>query len=145
MPPPDPAAPGAEPRAGEPRRRFTDPSAALDSVIGPGANLEGTWRGADSLDIHGVFSGTLIVDELVWLRPQSRVSGELVVTDMVVEGTLIGSVRATGKIDLRATCRVEAEIEAAQIVAAEGSEVEGRITVTGESRNVVGYSERRGR
>jgi len=140
---PDPAAPGSESRAQPPRRRFTDPALALDSVIGPGVELEGTWRGTGNLDVHGGFSGTLIVDGLVWLRPESRVSGELVVTDLVVEGTLVGSVRATGKIDLRATCRVEAEIEAAQIVAAEGSKVEGRITVSGGADDVVAYSERR--
>jgi cytoskeletal protein CcmA (bactofilin family) len=116
---------------------------ALESVIGPGVELEGTWRTTGNLDIHGGFSGTLIVEGLVWLRPGSRVSGELMATDLVVEGTLLSSVRATGKIDLRATCRVEAEIEAAQIVAAEGSQVEGRITVTGGSDEVVAYSERR--
>ncbi len=137
------AAPDNEPEADHPRRRLTDRPAGPGSVIGPGIAIEGELRGAADLEIWGRFTGRLAVAGLLTLRLGSRVAGTLEVADVVVEGELLGDVRASGRVDLRSTCRVEAEIEAARVVAAEGSEVEGRITVTGETGNVTTYSERR--
>ena len=77
------------------------------------------------------------------MRPGSRFTGELATIDLVVEGELWGTVRATGKVDMRATCLVEADVTATKVAAAEGSQIEGRITVSRETSEVIGYTERR--
>ncbi|MCU0305935.1 MAG: polymer-forming cytoskeletal protein [Thermoanaerobaculales bacterium] len=128
-----------------PQRRFTDERPGFTGAIGRDTLVEGLIRGTTELEIWGSFDGQIEVEGLVWLRPGSRVKGDIAVTDLVVEGELDGKVRATGKVDLRATCRVEAEITASRVAAAEGSQIEGRITVTGKAEEVVGYSERRER
>jgi cytoskeletal protein CcmA (bactofilin family) len=86
----------------------------------------------------------MAIEGLVWLHSGSRFSGELAARDVVIEGSLRGTVDAIGKVDLRATCQVEAEISASRVAAAEGGQIEGRITVLGGSKEVVGYSEKRG-
>jgi cytoskeletal protein CcmA (bactofilin family) len=128
-----------------PQRRFTDTHEGFASVIGRDLRLEGTLRGTTDLEIWGTFEGEMTIEGLVWLRPGSRFTGELSTTNLVVEGELTGNVRATGKVDMRATCRVEADVTAAKVAAAEGSHIEGRISVSGSSDGVVGYSERRQR
>jgi cytoskeletal protein CcmA (bactofilin family) len=137
------AAPDSTPATEPPQRRFTDRESCLASIVGPGIAIEGSFGGNSDVEIWGGFTGELNVDGLLRLRPGSRVVGTIDAVDLVVEGELEGEVRARGKVDLRATCRVEAEIVAARVVAAEGSDVEGRITVTGEKGNVTTYSERR--
>ncbi len=127
-----------------PNRRFTDEREGFASIIGRDVQIEGTIRGATNLEIWGSFDGDMEIEGLVWLRPGSRFSGELVATDLVIEGHLRGTVRANRKVDMRATCRVEADVTATRVAAAEGSHIEGRITVSENTSEVVGYSERRG-
>ncbi len=134
-----------QPDPSAPKRRFTDERGDFAGAIGRDMTVEGSIHGATDLEIWGAFEGDLEIEGLVWVRPGGRVTGEIVATDVVVEGELRGTVRAAVKIDMRATCRVEADVTAARIAAAEGSHIEGRITVVENTDNVVGYSERRGR
>ena len=126
-----------------PQRRFTDEQEGFASVIGRDVRIEGTIRGATNLEIWGSFEGEIELEGLVWMRPGSRVTGELVATDLVVEGELRGTIRTTNKVDMRATCHVEADVTASKVAASEGSYIEGRITVSDNASDVVGYSERR--
>lgn len=126
------------------RRRFTDERQEFSSIIGRDARFEGTLAGTTDLEIWGAFEGTMTIDGLVWLRPGSRFAGELATTDLVVEGELRGTVRAAGKVDMRATCRVVADVTASRVAAADGSQIEGRITVSKQTSEVIGYTERRG-
>lgn len=128
-----------------PRRRFTDEGEGAASVIGREVQIKGTIRGATNLEIWGSFEGDMDIEGTVWLRPPSRFAGEIVTTNLVVEGELRGTVRATEKVDMRSTCRVEADVTANRVAAAEGSYIEGRITVAGAADRVVGYTERRER
>ncbi len=104
----------------------------------PGCRHRGHDRGATNLEIWGNFEGEMEIEGLVWLRPGSRFTGGLVATDLVVEGELRGTVRATSKVDMRASCHVEADVTAPRVAAAEGSHIEGRITVAEQSPDVIG-------
>jgi len=126
------------------QRRFTDEREGFASSIGRDVTIEGTIRGATNLEIWGSFEGELEIEGLVWLRPGSKFAGDLTATDLVVEGELRGTVRATSKVDMRASCRVKADVTATRVAAAEGSHIEGRITVAEQSDQAVGYAERRG-
>ena len=100
------------------QRRFTDERDGLASSIGRDASIEGTVKGATNLEIWGSFEGEIQIEGLVWLRPGSRFGGELQATDLVVEGELRGTVRAVNKVDMRASCHVEADVSAARVAAA---------------------------
>jgi cytoskeletal protein CcmA (bactofilin family) len=126
-----------------PHRRFTDDREGFASVIGRDAQIVGTMRGSTNLEIWGSFEGEMELEGLVWMRPGSRFAGELVTTDLVIEGDLRGKVRATGKVDMRPSCWLEADVTATKVAAAEGSHIEGRITVSVTASDVIGYTERR--
>lgn len=128
-----------------PQRRFTDEHEGFASSIGRDVTIEGTIKGATDLEIWGSFEGEMEIQGLVWLRPGSRFAGGLTTTDLVVEGELRGKVLATRKVDMRATCHVLADVTASKIAAAEGSYIEGRITVAEQETEVIGYAERRDR
>ncbi len=128
-----------------PQRRFTDEREGFASSIGRDVTVEGRISGTTDLEIWGNLEGEVEVEGLVWLRPGSRFAGGLSVTDLVVEGELRGTVRATRKVDMRATCHVIADVTASKVAAAEGSYIEGRITVAKQASEVIGYAERRGK
>jgi cytoskeletal protein CcmA (bactofilin family) len=128
----------------QPQRRFTDESEGFASSIGRDVTIEGTIKGPTNLEIWGTFEGEIHIEGLVWLRPGSRFSGGIEATDIVVEGELRGTVHATSKVDMRATSHVEADVTATRVAAAEGSHIEGRITVAEQTSEVIGYAERRG-
>jgi cytoskeletal protein CcmA (bactofilin family) len=128
-----------------PNRRFTDEREGFASIIGRDVQIKGAIRGATNLEIWGSFEGEMEIEGLVWMRPGSQFAGELVTTDLVVEGELRGTVHANRKVDMRASCRVEADVTATRVAAAEGSHIEGRITVSEKASDVVGYAERRGK
>ncbi len=127
------------------RRRFTDESDAFATVLGPGLRIEGTFRGTGSLELKGSFKGEMSVEGLVWIRPQGSVDGEVEASSVVVEGEVVGSIHATAKVDLRKGCRVEGDITASSVAAAEGSFFEGRISMPDAAKTqVVAYEEKRG-
>ena len=126
------------------RRRFTDEADAFASVLGPNLRVEGNVRGSGGLDLLGSFKGELSIEGLVWIRPQGSVQGEINASSVVVEGRIVGSVQATGKVDLRKGCRVEGDITASSVAAADGSFFEGRITMPQAPKpDVVAYEEKR--
>ena len=70
--------------------------------------------------------------------------GAIKASSVVVEGRIVGSVEATGKVDLRRGCRVEGDITAGAVAAAEGSFFEGRIAMPqSPTPDVVAYEEKR--
>jgi cytoskeletal protein CcmA (bactofilin family) len=92
----------------------------------------------------GEFSGEMKVDGLVWVGPEARLTGELDAADVLIEGRVTGTVRAVGKIELRASARVEADLTARRIAAAEGSFFEGSVTMLDvASDGMVTFDEKR--
>ena len=126
------------------RRRFTDESDAFATVLGPGLRIEGDLRGTGNHELKGSFKGKISVEGLVWIGPQGSINGEVEASSVVVEGEVGGSIHATVKVDLRKGCRVEGDITASAMAAADGSFFEGRITMpeTPEPQ-VVAYEEKR--
>jgi cytoskeletal protein CcmA (bactofilin family) len=126
------------------QRRFTDGVEGFASVIGPGVAMDGGFSGTTDVRLMGEFSGEMKVDGLVWVGPEARLTGELDAADVLIEGRVTGTVRAVGKIELRASARVEADLTARRIAAAEGSFFEGSVTMLDvASDGMVTFDEKR--
>jgi cytoskeletal protein CcmA (bactofilin family) len=125
-------------------RRFTDNSDSFATIVGQDLKIEGNLSGSGGLELKGSFKGELSMEGLVWIRPRGSVDGEITATSVVVEGRIVGSIEATGKVDLRKGCRVEGDISASSVSAADGSFFEGRISMPQEPKpEVVAYEEKR--
>jgi len=107
--------------------------------------LEGTARGTTDLRVMGEFIGDMTIEGLVWVGSEGRVEGSIRAADVLIEGTVTGSIQATGKIELRSSARVEADLVAGLIAAADGSFLEGSVTMPGGGTgDVVTFEEKRG-
>ena len=108
------------PDAPEPGER-PEPEAAL---IGPGAEFEGLLVLSRPARIEGELRGE-IEGPALWIGRAARVDARIEVLRLVVSGTLVGSARARDRIELRATARVAASLEAQRVVLEDGCVLEG--------------------
>ena len=126
------------------RRRFTDDSDDFASVVGPEVTVEGKVHGTGGLELQGRLEGELSMQGLVWIRPQGTLEGNLDVSSVVVEGAVTGDIHCTGKVDLREGCRVQGDITAGTVAAAEGSFFEGKIAMPNTPQpEIMTYTEKR--
>lgn len=104
---------------------------AIDSLIGAGSRIEGniTFTGGMRIDGHvgGNVRGsgdkvcTLVVSE------QAQVEGEIEVAKVLINGTVVGPVRAAEYIELMPKARVSGDIHYKSIEMHVGAIVQGRL------------------
>lgn len=85
--------------------------------------------------INGRVEGTIEVrDGGLTLGPDADIRADIVAKTVTIHGSVIGSIRASAKVDVRATGRVEGDLIAPRIAIADGAVVCGRVdTLTGQS------------
>jgi cytoskeletal protein CcmA (bactofilin family) len=103
----------------------------IDSLIGVGTKVEGNLAFIGGLrvdgEIHGNVmavgdkSGTLVISE------QARIEGEINVSHVVVNGTVVGPLRSSGFLELQPKARVTGDVEYNTIEMHLGAVVEGRL------------------
>jgi cytoskeletal protein CcmA (bactofilin family) len=104
---------------------------AMDAVAPPeraliarGAEFEGLLVLHGPARIEGGVRGEIVGSSL-WIGPAAAVDARIEVERLIVSGALAGSARVQGRLELRSTARVTAQIEAGSLVLEEGSLLEG--------------------
>lgn len=115
-------------KSGKPQNR-------IDSLIGAGTTISGDVSFVGGLRIDGEIKGnvhaagdqpgTLVLSE------HARVEGEISVSHLVVNGTVLGPVRATEFLELQPRARVTGDVEYNNIEMHLGAVVQGRLVHQG--------------
>jgi cytoskeletal protein CcmA (bactofilin family) len=113
------------------------PNSRIDSLIGAGTVIEGNINFTGGLRIDGEVKGnvcsagdqvsTLVVSE------HARIEGEVSVSHLVVNGTLIGPVRSGEFLELQPHARVTGDVEYNTIEIHLGAIVQGRLVHQGQN------------
>lgn len=118
---------------GRPRNR-------IDSLIGAGTKIEGTVTFSGGLRVDGEVHGRIAVDKdqvgTLVISEHARVEGEIDVSHLVVNGTVVGPVRVRDTLELQANARVTGDVEYVQIEMQPGAVVQGRLMHQSEVRTV---------
>jgi cytoskeletal protein CcmA (bactofilin family) len=119
------------------------PQNRIDSLIGAGTAVEGniTFTGGLRVDGHvrgNVFAaddkpGTLVLSE------QARIEGEVRVSHVVINGTIVGPVHAADYAELQAKSNVSGDVYYRTLEIQHGAVVQGKFVyhVDGKSEKVV--------
>lgn len=108
--------------------------------------VKGSITGADSaVVIAGTVDGPIEVDGLLHILAGGHVAGPVAATDVVVEGELKAHLVARGRVELRATAHVHADIHARTLAIAEGCVFDGRMHMGGDGAVPTRFQEKRGR
>jgi len=113
---------GDDRTAGEPER----------ALLGAGSEFEGLLLLHGPARIEGRVCGEIVGTSL-WIGPAARVDARVEVDHLVVNGEVAGSVHVRGRVELRASAHVCADLSAQSLVLEEGSFLEGRCTAGSRS------------
>ncbi|MSP98551.1 MAG: polymer-forming cytoskeletal family protein [Betaproteobacteria bacterium] len=112
-------------------KKASKPQNRIDSLIGAGTRIEGNVLFSGGLRVDGEIIGnvaalpeqpsTLVISE------QARVEGEIKVTHLVVNGTVLGPVAATEFLELQSRSRVKGDVHYSTLEMHLGAIVDGRL------------------
>lgn len=104
----------------------------LNGFLDSGSNVTGELRFQTSFRVDGKFNGTVISDGELIVGQGGEVDGDLRVGQIVVSGTVRGSVRAARRIHLSPTGKLIADIDTPSLIIEDGGFFEGRCSMDRE-------------
>ncbi len=103
----------------------------IDSLIGAGTKIEGNLSFIGGLRVDGEIHGsvTAIGDQssTLVISENARIEGEITVSHVVVNGTVIGPVHSSGFLELQPKARVTGDVEYNTVEMHLGAVVQGRL------------------
>ena len=121
---PQPGVSGTRP--GPARRRVwipLDDSPTL--AISNGAEFQGLVVLQRPARIDGGVKGEILSDETLWIGEDARIEASICAANLIVEGTIVGDVRADGRVALESSAHVSGEMTAGRLTLVEGSQLQG--------------------
>jgi cytoskeletal protein CcmA (bactofilin family) len=104
----------------------------LNGFLDSGSNVTGELRFQTSFRVDGKFNGTVISDGELIVGQGGEVDGDLRVGQIVVSGTVRGSIRAVRRIHLSPTGKLFADIDTPSLIIEDGGFFEGRCSMNRE-------------
>lgn len=103
----------------------------IDSLIGAGTRVEGNIIFTGGLRIDGEVRGNVQVERgqagTLVISEHARVEGEISVSHLVINGTVIGPVRVAEFLELQPSARVTGDVEYLGLEMQQGAVVQGRL------------------
>jgi cytoskeletal protein CcmA (bactofilin family) len=104
------------------------PERRVSAWIGKAVRVEGKVISTEDLTIDGEVEGSIeLGGHSLTIGAGASIKADLLAKSISVSGTVIGSVRATEKVDLLATGSIEGDVSAPRFVMADGSTVSGKV------------------
>jgi len=117
------------------KKRASKPQSRIDSLIGAGTKIEGNVTFAGGLRVDGEVKGnvratgeeggTLVVSE------HARIEGEIHVSHLVINGTIIGPVHSSEFLELQPRAKVTGDVQYNTLEMHLGAIVQGRLVHQG--------------
>ncbi|MDO8464353.1 MAG: polymer-forming cytoskeletal protein [Gallionella sp.] len=112
-------------------KKHSKPQSRIDSLIGVGTTIEGNINFSGGMRIDGNINGNVIATQgkpsTLVLSEHGRVTGEVTVTHLVVNGTISGPVSASEYLELQGKAKVNGDVHYKTLEIQLGAIVEGRL------------------
>ena len=106
----------------------------LNGFLDSGSHVHGELRFQTSFRVDGKLEGTVVSDGDLIVGDGGEVEGDLRVGQVVVSGTVRGTIRASRRVHLSASGKVFADVDTPSLVIEDGAVFEGRCSMTREAR-----------
>ena len=104
------------------------PPTEVAAVIGKSVQVRGEVIGNEDLLVEGMVEGTIGLHESrLTVGTNARIQANITARDVVVQGTLVGDIRAAGRVELRAGCNVTGDIHAGRLSVEENAIFSGKV------------------
>ncbi len=112
-------------------KRHNKPQNRIDSLIGAATKIEGNLSFSGGLRVDGEVNGNIMAlpgePSTLVLSEHGRVNGEINVTHLVMNGVVMGTVRADEYMELQSKAKVTGDVHYRTLEIQLGAVVEGRL------------------
>ncbi len=112
-------------------KKRSKPQNRIDSLIGAATTIEGNLSFSGGLRIDGEVNGNVVAtpgeSSTLVLSEHGRVNGEINVTHLVMNGVVVGTVRADEYLELQSKARVTGDVHYRTLEIQLGAVVEGKL------------------
>ncbi len=112
-------------------KRHSKPQNRIDSLIGAATKIEGNLSFSGGLRVDGEVNGNIVAlpgePSTLVLSEHGRVNGEINVTHLVMNGVVMGTVRADEYMELQSKAKVTGDVHYRTLEIQLGAVVEGRL------------------
>ena len=112
-------------------KRHDKPQNRIDSLIGAATKIEGNLNFSGGLRVDGEVTGNIVSlpgePSTLVLSEHGRVNGEINVAHLVMNGVVMGTVRADEYLELQSKARVTGDVHYRTLEIQLGAVVEGRL------------------
>ena len=120
-------------------KKGNKPQNRIDCLIGAGATIEGNIIFSGGLRVDGRVRGNVIAAEgkpgTLVLSEQAQIEGEIRVSHVVINGTVIGPVHAAEYVELQAKASVTGDVHYKTLEIQLGAVVQGRLVYQSDSKS----------
>ncbi len=113
-------------------KQHTKPQNRIDTLIGAGTRIEGNIQFSGGLRVDGEIVGNIIAQpgqpSTLVLSEHAKVTGEISVTHLVVNGVVNGPVRATEYLELLSKAKITGDVQYGMMETHLGALLTGKLT-----------------
>jgi cytoskeletal protein CcmA (bactofilin family) len=112
--------------------------------VGKSVIFKGTLISSEDMTIDGQVEGTIeIRDQGLTIGPDADIRADIVARTVTIHGTVIGNIRASDKVDIRETGRIDGDLVCPRIALADGALVRGRVDTVSETSSTTAAKPRK--
>ena len=100
-----------------------------NTVIGLGSTLRGTLMVSGTLRIDGEFEGDILNCDRLEIGEHGIMRADVEVKEALIQGRVLGNIRALGNIEMKSGSRVEGDVAAVSVAMEPGVYFSGRCTM----------------
>ena len=116
------------------------PQSKIDCLIGAGTKVDGNITFTGGLRVDGEVRGNIVVEKdqpgTLIVSEHARIEGEVVVSHLVANGTIVGPVKVLDTLELQSCARVTGDVEYMQLEMLPGAVVQGGFIHHAENKAV---------
>ncbi len=98
----------------------------ITTLLGRGAQFEGKLTFEGTVRIDGRFKGEVFTDDVLVIGEGAHVEAEIDVGEVIVQGTVVGNIKAKRSIEIHAPGRVKGDLHTPALQIDKGVIFEGR-------------------
>ena len=121
------------------KNKGNKPQNRIDSLIGAGTTIEGNITFSGGLRVDGHVCGNVSAAEdkpsTLVLSEQARIEGEIRVSHVVINGTVVGPVHAAEYVELQAKANVTGDVHYRTLEMQLGAVVQGRLVYQSDGKS----------
>lgn len=105
----------------------------INTLLGKGATFEGKLTFEGTVRVDGKLKGEVFSDDVLIVGEGATVEAEIDIGEIIIQGTVIGNIRAKRSIEIHAPGRVKGDLQTPSLQIDKGVIFEGRSFMEGIS------------